>query len=270
LKIHKAGREDILLIDPVINNTFCGTDNKGNPADPEKIERKWHITGELCIRPKDYVKNTLNKLNFIREANPENTIILLVPIPRYVMQNCCENSGHISNRKDPSFELEMMTDLEIVEDLITAWGQAHCSPTHIINFRTVTDEPDANLSNLKIGGISIWLESDPVHASPVLYTALAQAIAATCANLSDDNAMEPATKRQRLESVVVTPEKPATGNAVLSRAPSWSTGQLPERNMTGQRGRGQRGHYYRGQRGNWPTFVRGRAGRGSGWRRGQF
>jgi hypothetical protein len=45
----------------------------------------------------------------------------------------------------------MMTDLEIVEDLITAWGQAHCGPTHIINFRTVTDEPDANLSDLKIG-----------------------------------------------------------------------------------------------------------------------
>jgi hypothetical protein len=164
----------------------------------------------------------------------------------------------------------MMTDLKVVEDLITAWGQAHSGQTHIINFRTVTDEPDANLSDLKIGGISIWLESDPVHASPALYAALAQAIAATCASLSDDDAMEPATKRQRLESVVVMREKPATTNAVSSRPPSWSTGQLPERNTTGQRGRGQRGHYYKGQRGNWPTLVHGRAGRGGGWRRGQF
>jgi hypothetical protein len=127
-----------------------------------------------------------------------------------------------------------MTDLEVVEDLITAWGQSHSGPSHIINFRTVTDEPDANLSNLKIGGASIWLESNPVHAAPGLYAALAHAIAATCVSLCNDDVLEPATKRQQLESVVVTLEKPAASNAVVARPPSLSMGQLPVREPSGQ------------------------------------
>jgi hypothetical protein len=247
LRIHKVWPEDILEIDPVSNSTFCGTDRKGNPADPEKINDKWHITGELCTRSKSYVKNTLNKLNFIRDSYPDNAIILMVPIPRYVTQNCCVDKNHITNRSDPSFEPELMTDLEVVEDLITAWGQSHGGPSHIINFRTVTDEPDANLSDLKIGGSGIWLESDPVHATLELYAALAQAIAATCATLASEESLEPATKRQRLESVVVTREKPATSNTGVARPQSWSTGQLPVPQPSGLRPRGQRG-YFGGQR----------------------
>jgi hypothetical protein len=198
---------------------------------------------------------------------------LLVPIPRYVTQNCCVDQQHITNRSDPSFEPELMTDLEVVEDLITAWGQSHGGPSHIINFRTVPDEPDANLSDLKIGGASIWLESDPVHATASLYAALAQAIAATCESLANEDSLEPVAKRQRLESVVVTREKPATSNTGVARPQSWSTGQLPVRQASGPRPRGQRA-FFGGQRGNWPKFVRGGSGRGGGrgggWRGGRY
>jgi hypothetical protein len=59
---------DILLIDPLSNNTFCGTDSQGSLIDPQKIDNIWHIPGELSIRPKPYIKNILVQLKKIVAA----------------------------------------------------------------------------------------------------------------------------------------------------------------------------------------------------------
>jgi hypothetical protein len=53
------GPNDILLIDPLSNSTFCGTDPEGNLIDPQKTGNAWHIPGELSLRSKPYLKNVL-------------------------------------------------------------------------------------------------------------------------------------------------------------------------------------------------------------------
>jgi hypothetical protein len=50
LSTHKVGPEDVIVIDPISNDTYCGTDQKGNHADPIKIGNKWHIRGQLSVR----------------------------------------------------------------------------------------------------------------------------------------------------------------------------------------------------------------------------
>jgi hypothetical protein len=67
LGIHKAGPGDIIVIDPISNDTFCGTDVKGNHLDPEKFNGTWHIPGQLSVRTKTYLKNTLAGLKFLNE-----------------------------------------------------------------------------------------------------------------------------------------------------------------------------------------------------------
>jgi hypothetical protein len=59
---YNIGPADILLIDPVSNSTFCGTDTDGNLVDPVKIDNTWHIPGDLNIRPKSYLKIALGHL----------------------------------------------------------------------------------------------------------------------------------------------------------------------------------------------------------------
>jgi hypothetical protein len=116
------GSNDILLIDPLSNNTFCGTDSQGNLIDPQKIDNGWHILGELSFRPKPYLKNVLGQLKKITDSWPDNKLILMVPIPRYVHQKCCNQRDHITNFGDPDFQ-EVPAEIEKVSDLLTAWLQ---------------------------------------------------------------------------------------------------------------------------------------------------
>jgi hypothetical protein len=60
LRNYNAHSADYILIDQLSNNVFCGTDSDGNMTEPVKIDDKWHITGELNILAKSYLKIVLN------------------------------------------------------------------------------------------------------------------------------------------------------------------------------------------------------------------
>jgi hypothetical protein len=107
ISAHKIGPADLIIIDPLSNDMFCGTDEKGNPADPVKIGGKWHITGNLSVRPKKYLKNTLNNLNFIHTDLADSKLIILMPLPRYISSSCCADPDHVTNIADADYEPEL-------------------------------------------------------------------------------------------------------------------------------------------------------------------
>jgi hypothetical protein len=96
LKNLSAGPGDFLIIDPVSNSTFCGTDSKGNYIDPFKENGKWHIPGQLTVRAKSYVKQTLKNLTAVSEAAPDLKLLALLPLPRYVTVARIRNTLSIS------------------------------------------------------------------------------------------------------------------------------------------------------------------------------
>jgi hypothetical protein len=70
LKEYNLKSSDTVIIDPVSNSVFCGTDDSGNPVNPEKDEsRTWHIVGELAFRPKTVLKNTHGFNRYFRVRN---------------------------------------------------------------------------------------------------------------------------------------------------------------------------------------------------------
>jgi hypothetical protein len=59
-KEYNLKSSDTVIIDPVSNSVFCGTDESGNLVNPEKDESgTWHIVGELAFRPKTVLKKIL-------------------------------------------------------------------------------------------------------------------------------------------------------------------------------------------------------------------
>jgi hypothetical protein len=276
LVAHKIGPEDLIIIDPLSNDTFCGTDDKGNPADPTKYDGKWHITGNLSVRPKTYLKNTLNNLKFVHTELSGCKLIILMPLPRYIKNPCCAEPDHVTNITDTDYEPELNSDLEMVEDLLIAWGQQHPAGHALIHFRGIADDPAATLSQLTIKGTPFWDGSDPVHCTSATYEGLVAAIATAQEEFSDSESAEPAKKRPRLESVVVTrdePPKPVPPPGATSRPQGWSSGKLPARPATtsGEANGGRGRPYGRGQSNMWRGLQgRGRAYYGSGrrgWRR---
>jgi hypothetical protein len=107
---HSIGPEDIIILDPLSNSIFSGTDEVGNPVDPEKIHGKYHIPGQLAIRSKVFIKTTLNNFRFLADEYADNKIIVLMPLPRYVTGRCCSDPEHISNFNDPTFETDLNSD----------------------------------------------------------------------------------------------------------------------------------------------------------------
>jgi hypothetical protein len=154
---------DFLILDPISNDTFCSTDKKGNPVDPVKYDGVWHITGQLSVRPKNYIKAILSQLKFISTEYPECKKIIIMPLPRYILKSCCTNPEHVTNLKDPRYDTDLQQDLDTVEDLLTAWTQSLGNESTLIHFRSVAEVPEADLSELRVDGASFWQGSDRIQ-----------------------------------------------------------------------------------------------------------
>jgi hypothetical protein len=179
--------------------------------------------------------------------------LLTVPLPRYVLVACCDDTNHVSNRQDPDFFREISGSEKSLTDA-TAAGTL-TSEAKILNILEFFGPRESPLQELAtVDGTSIWA-GDEVHL-----TSNATRVAATklMAHIpGSGETQEPATKRARLESVRVTP--PPAGKAAKSAPPPptpkpvppplWLSGQLPA-NLRGHNNpRGQQ----RGGRGNHNT-----------------
>jgi hypothetical protein len=188
LRNYNANSNNFILIDPVSNNIFCRTNTDGNTIEPVRQNDGWHITGELNIRTKSYLKVLLGHLKIVTESFPELKIMVLLPIPRYVSGKCCDNADHITNCDDSAFVAEISDGLERVEELVTGWLQTLPNTGLTEDFRAGTDEPGCQLPDQTAGGDSIWNLADPVHPVAALYNSLAAAIAAAMSDFGPDPA----------------------------------------------------------------------------------
>jgi hypothetical protein len=193
----------------------------------------------------------------IFESGTKPRIIVLIPVPRYVLGKCWDSTEHVRNFSDPEFVTDLESNLELGEDLLTGWAQTITDRADILNFRTVADDPEAGLPDLQIDGDSIWNLADPVHGSDALYSSMAATLVGMLRN--PDPATEPEgaqPKRARLESVVVQREQHEA-----FKVPARSTGTLPPTRGRGGRARGgpSRGRFFRGRGRGWARpYVRGR------------
>jgi hypothetical protein len=260
LKTYNLSDADTVICDLLSNSIFCGTDSKGNPSDPEKINGVWHIVGELTIRPKTVLKTVLQNCNDIfGQVSPR--VICLVPVARYISAKCCNDRDHVKNYTEADYANDIEAGLELAEDLLTGWAQNIASRADIINFRSVADDPEQLLQDLRFEDDPFWAEEDPVHCVAKVYSAMAGSLISLLNSGEDEGDGEPAAKRQRLESVVVQRSGSATNAAPRRSTASWSTGLLPPSRGRGGRARGgpYRGHPFGGrQRGWFRPYGRGR------------
>jgi hypothetical protein len=243
---------DILLIDPLSNSVFCGTDPDGNHIDPQKIDGEWHISGDLNVRSKSYLKNVLGHLKKITDSAQDCKIVMLAPVPRYLHAKCCADPDHVKNFGERAFQEELSEDLEKVGDLLTAWLEATDTPSLLVDYRAGADQPAMPVPDLTVDDQSIWHAADPVHPTPALYAKLSESIFSSLDELDASRGAAP--KRARLESVVVRKASSDVRNNPSKQ--SWSVGVLPAPSAQPANSRGRL------------SSMRGRGG-GRGGRRGR-
>jgi hypothetical protein len=164
-------------------------------------------------------------------------VICLVPVARYISAKCCNDRDHVRNYTEADYAHDIEAGLELAEDLLTGWAQNIASRADIINFRSVADDPEQLLQDLRIEDDLFWAEEDPVHCIAKVYSAMAGSLTSLLNSGEDEGEGEPATKRQRLESVVIQRSGSATNAALRRSTASWSTGSLPPSQGRGGRAR---------------------------------
>jgi hypothetical protein len=221
--------DDVTIIDPLSNSFFCGFDIEGDPTEPVKLaDGKWHILGDLTCRHRTKLKRVLDELSKAIDSQSSPRIVIVTPVPRYLLAKCCSDPDHITNFADRHYITEIEKELDSVEDLLVGWGQSLTSRSDILNFRLVADDPEAGLLELRIDGEELWQLPDPVHGTVALYSGMAKLLASILSTDEEsDQEGEPVQKRPRFESIVVQRQGGAAQKAPTKSTASWSTGILP-------------------------------------------
>jgi hypothetical protein len=170
--------------------------------------------------------------------------VLTVPLPRYVLVACCDDTSLVSNRQDPDFLREISGSEKCLSEAAAAGKRT--AEAKILNVLEFFGPLESNLQELTtVDGTSIWA-GDGVHL-----TSNATRVAARkmMAYVIGGETAEPASKRARLESVIpvrstapvaakpAQPAPPPPPNPVPP--PLWLSGQLPENQRGNTHPRGQ-------------------------------
>jgi hypothetical protein len=240
------------------NTAFLGTDEDGLPIPAEKSDEdgRYHLHGDLQLAPPSAFKNTIKLVDIIISNTGEAKIVLTVPLPRYVLTACCDDTSHVSNRLDPDFLRELSGSEKFLSEAAAAGKRT--AEARILNVLEFFGPLESNPQELTtVDGTSIWA-GDGVHL-----TSNAARVAARkmMAYVIGGEAAEPASKRARLESVIpvrstahqaAKPAQPAPPPPPKPVPPPlWLSGQLPHN-----------------QRGNTHTRGQQRGGRGGQQQRG--
>jgi hypothetical protein len=208
-------------------------------------------------------------------------VILQIPLPRYLLEKCCTDPGHIVNKDDLSYEVTMRTALTN----IASWLRSMLDMKRMKNVVLYNPMDPLGLTDDEADEeriLSLW-GADPVHPTDEAYAAISnhllayvhtqmaesRAAAAAAAEAASKPAPKPRPQKPvRRKSWIASSEPVAkrqnTGYQHSSKQPRGGRGN----NRGGQRwsapprGTHPRGGMNRGGRGPWKRGFKGRGGRG--------
>jgi hypothetical protein len=204
---------DTVVIDSMSNTAFLGTDEDGLPIPTEKSieDGRYHLNGDLQLAPPSALKSTMKLVEKICSNVGGAKTLLTVPLPRYVLVACCDDTNHVSNRQDPDFFREISGSKKSLTDAAAAGNLT--SDAKILNILEFLGPRESPLLST-VDGTSIWA-GDGVHLTSNATRVAATKLMAHIAGGGEKQ--EPATKRARLEAVIpvrVTP--PPAGKAAMA------------------------------------------------------
>jgi hypothetical protein len=91
---------DTVVIDPMSNSAYLGTDEDGLPIPAEESDEdgRYHLYGDLQLATPSAFKNCLKQMEKMLGFVGGAKVVFVIPLPRYVLSGCCKDTEHVSNR----------------------------------------------------------------------------------------------------------------------------------------------------------------------------
>jgi hypothetical protein len=207
----KLGPDDRVVLDLLSNSAYMGTDGDGLPTPSHREgDGSYHILGSLTTAPPTALKKALEACSPLISPIGSSSVLLVVPIPRYVVGKCCADPNHIDNFEKTDFEDDLLDAQEQHRRILSVWGAAGGLNFDIIDPSAIV-HPMVPLLRRRLTsrGASLWCQGDPVHLSPEAYRDLVGALM----EVGDDSVFGgpsfstslEGTKRKIPDSVVTRP-----------------------------------------------------------------
>jgi hypothetical protein len=215
-----------------------GTD--GARELPKKdAEGKYHVKGELMVATYEQQTEHFHALKLILDAIGKRSCLIVSQMPRFVIDGCCKDARHVSNRLDPFFQDDQLDQLEGVRRHLKAYMYNH----RRANIKIV--DPAMELRGLE--NSDIWFV-DPIHPIDPIYRRLATAVITIAADINEEQD-QTGSKRRRTDSGDRQMRGPPPGAPVIQPR-GYNYPRYGDNEETDDhRGRGRGG--FRGRGGGW-------------------
>jgi hypothetical protein len=152
------------------NSAYLGTDENGQPVPPVKSgeDGRYHLTGDLQLAPTAAFKTNVKQVEILLEQSGGARIVILAPVPCYVLSPCCGDRGHITNQTEDDFFHEILS----AEKMLTAAAAAGhwTGEAKVIDLCKLFGSSETPIQDLATSdGTSIWA-GDGVHLTSLVYS----------------------------------------------------------------------------------------------------
>ncbi len=155
----------VVVLQPFDNSIFFSSNVHGEKTLTKKgKDGKFHVEGDLKLISKEDMKEIFLLLLPLIRAAEGKKIIIMGPMPRYLLARCCNSAAHLTNRVGEDYINQM---IQAIRDVYT-WinntifmrrikGVKVFNPTHALGF----NDYDVNIDTI----LELWGD-DPVHPTP--------------------------------------------------------------------------------------------------------
>ena len=190
----------------------------GNFTEPEKTNGKFHLRGELTIVDGAAIKTLFETVMPIIRAARGASLLLIGPLPRYVVDKCCNSTTHITN-----FDQE--DNISNIRDMVKEVGKQLrnlCHTKRVKDVKILNPAVLMGISGTPAPSTETMYElwgHDPVHPNEKAYKLMADRII-----------------EETGSSTVVHPRKPTTpsNNAPQSNRERWTASTPTVANRRGK------------------------------------
>ena len=155
------------------NSIFKG-EVDGELTDPFKIGKKFHISGKLqLINHADFKQLFEMTLPIIRRCSGSN-VILLGPLPRFLLNKCCTDPTHITNFDEKEYLSKLGNDIrDLGKHLRNMAHMRRLKRTKVLNPAALMGVLDSGVEPDKLLAL---FGTDPVHLTETGYKAISTAL----------------------------------------------------------------------------------------------
>ena len=174
LVLEEAGEDCTVVFQLFDANYYLAKSDEGGLLPIRKlVTGDYHVEGELSFAPKELQYSIFCTAKPLLEVAGGRRLILLTPLPRYLLSSCCSNPDHVSNMKEDSYrkdqELAVFECKKNVKDFCFRHG--------IRNVRV-----SSPWTAVKEIGDDVWFDS--VHLTKEGYTATAELLLRVASELA--------------------------------------------------------------------------------------